>query len=83
VKGDEADGVCDACGMQQHALNDAEDGGVCTNAEGQGENGDDREERGVKMTEQGLAEIGQQHAHLSTHEGLRRCPMPGSPKVAE
>jgi hypothetical protein len=30
--------------MQQHALNDAEDGGVRTDAQGQGEDGDDGEE---------------------------------------
>jgi hypothetical protein len=50
MKGDEAGGVFDACGIQQHSLNNAEDGGVRTDAKGQGEDGDDGEERGVKKT---------------------------------
>jgi hypothetical protein len=41
--------------MQQHALNHAEDGGVRTNAQRQGEDRDDGEERGMKKTKQSLA----------------------------
>ena len=65
MKGDQARRVFDACGMQQHALNNAEDGGVRTDAKGEGEDGDDGEERGVKKTKQSLPEIGQEHVDLN------------------
>jgi hypothetical protein len=52
--------------MQQYSLNDAEDRGVRTDAEGQGEDGDHGEERGVKKTKQSLPEMGEEHADLST-----------------
>src|SRR6185437_12316423 len=67
VEGDEAGRVFNACGMQQHALDHAEDGGVRTDAKGQGEDGDDGEERSVKKTKQSLPEICQKHGDLSTY----------------
>src|ERR1700759_1733732 len=72
MEGDEAGGIFYARGMQQHPLDHAEDGGIRTDAQGQGQDGDDGEERGVKKTKQGLPEISQKHAHLSTYSPVLR-----------
>src|ERR1700722_11566915 len=82
MKGDEARRVFNTHRMQQHALNHAEDRGIRTDAERQGEDGDHGEEGGVKKTKQGLPKICQKHADLSvfTHQVLRDGGSRGSGK---
>jgi hypothetical protein len=55
--------VCEGEGAEENAVDDAEDGGVRADTEGQGEDHHDGEARSFAKSSQGIAEVLDQHSH--------------------
>ena|SRR6185295_12247588 len=70
---DEVGGISEAKRTKQNGVDDAEDGGVGANSEGERQNSDQRECGALGEEAKRVAEILQQSLHRSPHRVVVRC----------
>ena len=70
---DELSGVADRQRLQQHGVDDGEDGGVGADADGEGQDGGRREAAVLPQQAEGEAGVLEQAFHSSLYDGPARC----------